>query len=333
MYLGQMTGEVKMGGYTLKGFHAVEIKKSVHQLIQTAKLTIPASAIMRNNGKKSRVHVAEKIKDGDPISVSFGYNYKNKTEFTGYIRKIDKKIPVVLEIEDAIYLFRKVNIKKTFNSSLKEVLNFLVAEVNKAGAGIVLGDNIPTITVKNFIVKDKTALWALQQLKDWYPMLSIRLIGNKLHCGMLYSAKADTKVKYAINGPQCNVVSVDQLQYNTETQTVKVVWEIKKPNGKIEKKEFGDNNAELVITRKYPGSVNDSILEAASKVEMERATYQGFKGSLVAFLFPEIEPDTIIEIIDPQFGRHGNYYIGTVVTTFDTNGGGRRKPEIDFKLR
>ena len=36
---------------------------------------------------------------------------------------------------------------------------------------------------------------------------------------------------------------------------------------------------------------------------------------------------------DPQFpGRDGNYYVGSVITTFDTNGG-RRKPELEIRVK
>ncbi|MBK7097908.1 MAG: hypothetical protein IPH58_05595 [Sphingobacteriales bacterium] len=334
MYLGTMTGEVKMGSYRLKGFHSCEIKKSVHQIIQTAVVEIPASALMHNNDKKERINVADKIKEGDAISISFGYDYKNNNEFAGFIRKIDKKIPITLTCEDAMSLFRKVSIKKTYNCSLKEVLDNLADEVNKAkNAGITVDNEVPDIPVPNFIVDNKSALWVLQQLKDWYPMISIRLNGNRLLCRMLYSAKADHKVKYAINGPRCNTVDVGQLEYITEIKSVKVVLEMTKANGKVVKMEYGDSNAEEVVTRQVKKEMSADVLKQIADCEMIKHSYTGFKGSFTTMLTPYIELDTVASIEDPQFGRNGNVYIGTVVTSFSTTGGGRRNVEIDFKLR
>ncbi|WP_346237768.1 hypothetical protein ABDK00_001660 [Niabella insulamsoli] len=334
MYLGQITGEIEMGGYRLNGFHSCEIKQSVHQIVQAAKIEIPASAIMRNNDKKEAVQVADKIKEGDPITIAFGYDYKNAIQFTGYIRRIDKSIPVVLECEDAVYLFRKTNIKKTFNSSLKEVLNFLVSEVNKVfNAGLSVVENVPVVEVKNFVVNDQSALWALQQLKDWYPMFSIRLKGNRLHAGLLYNANVEKIVKYAINGPANNTINVSELKYNTVTQTVKVIWEITKPDGTIEKKQFGDSNGELVVKKKINGIVDNETLRKMADSEITQRTYIGFKGSFETFLIPEAQPDMIAHIDDPQFNRNGNYYIGTVTKKCDTAGGIRQQLDIDFKLR
>lgn len=335
MYLGQMTGEVKLGGYTLNGFHGVDIKKSIHQIVQTCKLVLPASVLMRNNDKMERVKLADKIKEGDAVSVAFGYDYKNKTEFTGYIKSIDRKIPVEVECEDAMYLFRKTNIKKTFNADIKQVLSNICDEVKKAhGLQLKLYSKIPAIQVQNFIVSDKTALWALQQLIDWYPMLSIRLVNDTLYCGLVYSTEdVSAKVNYAISGGNNNTVSTDELKYNTEIKTAKVVWEITKEDGKVEKKQFGDSNGEIVINKKIAGKVSDDVLKKMAENEMTQQTYIGFKGSFTTFLMPCCEPGMIANIDDPQFGRKGNYYIGTVTTTFDTTGGGRRKLEIDIKLK
>lgn len=331
-----MTGTVELAGkYVLAGFHSVEIKKSVHQIVQTASLVLPASVVMHNADKKVRTKVTEHIKEGDTVQISFGYNNSNETEFKGYIKRIDRKIPVEIECEDAMYLFRRTNIKQSFSADIKQVLSNLISEVNKAhGVNLKLSGKVPAIKVANFIVKDKTALWAMQQLIDWYPMLSIRLDGDTLLCNLVYSTDDISQhVKYAINGPHCNVISADELKYETERQTAKVVWEITKPDGRIEKKQFGDSNGEIVINKKVAGQVSDEVLRQMAEHEMTAKNYVGFKGSFTTFLFPRSAPGIIASIDDPQFKRSGNYYIGTVITTFDTSGGGRRKLEIDFKLR
>jgi len=338
MYLGQITGELTIGRYKVKGFHSAEIKHSIHQVIQTAKVVLPLSFVQKNNDKMVPVKLVDKIKEGDKVAVSFGYDNKNKTEFTGYVRDINWAVPVELFLEDELYIWRRTFYSGTFNLNLKGVLNDL-ADVVKERWGIEykVYSEVPEIKVQNLVANNKSALWVLQQLIEWYPMLSIRLVdfgGEKyLYCNLKYKSPKTMKVNYAMNGSKCNTASVSELKYNIDRKTVKVIWSITKKDGTIIKKTFGDSAADIIINKKISTEISDDLLQKITDQEMTLKNYAGLRGSFTTFMEPFVEPGVIANMDDPQFHRNGNYYIGTVTTTVDTDNGIKRKLEIDFKLK
>ena len=343
MYLGQTTGEVKMAGkYTLKGFHSVEIKKSVHQIAQSAKLTLPTSAVIRNHQITERIKIADFIKEGDSISIAFGYNGANSVEFTGYIKSINYATPLEIECEDEMYLFRNTPIKASFdNLDIRNVLAKIAGEVSaKWALPYSFFDNMPQIKVQNFIANNQSAIWALQQLKDWYPMLGIYLTyinGEKtLYCGLLYQDLGKDRPKYGLSGAINNTVSAKELKYQTVAKTVKVIWKLRKPDGTMIVREIGDANAELVIKKSepIPYDIPEALLQQMSEQEKVQKNYVGYNGKFTTFLTPACDFGSIANLNDPQFpDRSGNYFIGTVTTKFGTQTGGRRELEIDFRLR
>jgi hypothetical protein len=69
MYL-KLTCKITIGGkYIVRGVNNIEIKKSVHQVIQSAKVVLPLSIVLRNNDMLQRVKIVDKIKEGDSIKI------------------------------------------------------------------------------------------------------------------------------------------------------------------------------------------------------------------------------------------------------------------------
>ena len=131
MYVRQTCNIEIAGKYRLSGLHSVEIKKSVHQIIQTANLELPLSLVYRNSQMLERIRLIDKIKEGDSIKIDLGYNGKNQTEFTGYIKRINLKQPLELELEDEMYLMRKVRFTKNFKKAqVRDVVKFILDELN-----------------------------------------------------------------------------------------------------------------------------------------------------------------------------------------------------------
>lgn len=337
MYLGRMTCDIWLADtYRLRGANGIEIKKSIHQVVQTAKVQLPLSVLFRNSEMLERIRLIDKVKEGDAIKISFGYNGNNRTEFTGYIRKINYKQPLMIECEDEMYLFRKVMINKIWNNvELKTVLTDIISEVRKAkGVSFELFDKMPQVVISNFICKGQTALWVLNKIADLYPVLAFYMtdINGKriLYAGLKYGETGKPHVKYSIGR---NTISVDNLNYNGEAEKVKVIYEIRKANGEVVKKEFGDRDAETTVNKKWIGDISDETLKLFAESELTQKTYTGYRGNIEAFIFPLVEPAMIADIDDPQFsGRDGAYFIGTVTTSFTTSGG-KRMPEIEFRVK
>lgn len=335
MYLGQMSAVVDLGTqYRLRGVHGIEIKKSVHQIVQTAKVELPLSVVIRNNNLLESIKLTDKIKEGDKITLSFGYDGNNSNEFTGFIRNINYKIPLVLECEDNMYLFRQTTINKSWKrDSLKNILNDILKIVYEAhGYQLPLLDGVPDVIIENLICNNETALWLLQVILDRYPLLAIYLTTDNnaetMYCGLRYGRNSGT-VKYMI---EQNCKEGD-LAYKKDVTPSKVILETVNEKGKLERTVYGDTHAKNTIRLKVPGVVSEIEKKKLATQELQRKTYEGYRGSLNTLLTPYIEPGMIANIGSKQFpDKAGSYYIGTVTTTFSTSAGGKRKPEIEYKV-
>lgn len=333
MFLGTTTCIIELGTqYRLRAVKEIEVKKSVHQIVQTAKVVLPLSIVMRNNNLLEHIKLTDKIKEGDTIKLSFGYDGDNRNEFNGYIRNINYKIPIELECEDNMYNFRQTNINKSWKrDTLKNILNDILKLVYQAqGYQLQLLDGVPDVIVENLPCPDQTALWLLQTILDRYPLFGIYIVNDngveKLYCGLLYGRNVG-EVNYML---ESNCKEGD-LSYKKDVTPTKVIIETVNKKGQLERSVYGDTHAKNTIKRRLPGIVSELAKKQAAQDELIRKTYEGYRGNVNAFLKPYIEPGMVANIGSKQFpDRAGRYYIGTVVTNFGTNGG-KRKPQIEFK--
>ena len=121
-----LEGKAQIGNYTFDSLHDVEITKSVEALSDTAVIKLPSRFKVRQNGQE--LFTEEALKVGDKVIISLGYQDKYAgVEFTGFVKKISPKIPLVIECEDAMWLLRRNSITKSFeNTTMKEILKEVV---------------------------------------------------------------------------------------------------------------------------------------------------------------------------------------------------------------
>lgn len=334
MYLGETTCKITIADkYVLRGVNSIEIKRSVHQLVQMAKVTLPLSVVSRNSEIYQSIKLADKIKEGNKIVLEFGYDGNNKQEFEGYVRRINEEVPLELQCEDELYLLRYCYYKESFKDvTLKKLLDFVLNGLQqKCNLKLSLYDKMPELTFKKFQINNATGIDILQELKDKYG-LSVYLTtvnGVKtLYAGLAYSLEKGT-AKYALGR---NTIGKGELKYTgAEDKKYKVkVVNFRRDGTKLEF-ETGDANGESKTLYFY-GDNDKAHLKVMAKAELEKTRTKGYKGSFETFLFPFSEPGTIASISDQQFGgRQGSYFIGTVTTSFGVQGG-RRNNEIDIKV-
>lgn len=334
MFLGTTTCRITIADkYILDGVNTIEIKRSVHQSIQTAKVLIPQTVVFRNAEMNQRIKLADQIKEGDKIVLEFGYDDNNSQEFEGYIKRINDDTPLELQCEDELYLLRYCQYKESFKDiSLKKLLEFVLNGLQqKFDLKLSLYEKMPEMSFKKFQIKDANGIEILQELKDKYG-LSVYLTtinGVKtLYAGLAYTLEQG-EVKYSLGR---NTIGKGELKYiGTEDKKYKVkIVNFNRDGTKLEF-ETGDANGESTTLYFY-GDNDKEHLKTMAKAELEKFSTKGYKGNFETFLFPYCQPGTIANISDPQFeGREGRYYVGTVTTTFGVSGG-RRKPEIDIKV-
>ncbi|HNP24615.1 MAG TPA: hypothetical protein PKM63_21920 [Panacibacter sp.] len=334
MYLGQLKAKVTIADkYVLNGVHSCEIKRSVHQIVQTAKIELPLSVVMQNYDLRKQINLSGLIKEGDSIKIEAGYDNVTRLEFEGYIKRINYTIPLSIECEDELYLFRKMNFKKSFNDApLKDIIQYIIDELKKQmGLQLEVYKGMPEFPFKNFLMKNGNGIDVLQELKDKYGLNSylISVDGVKtLYVGLMYGYKT-TNVKYVFNR---NTIATSDLKYNGfENRRYKATIKNFNPDGTTTTLETGDKDGEQTNVYWFGSHTIDELRHFA-EAQIQMFGMPGYKGSIDTFLTPYVEPGMIANLSDPQFpDRDGNHYVGTVTTTIGS-GGGRRKPEVDFKV-
>lgn len=335
MYLGAMSCKITIADkYIINGLETYEEKKTVHQIVQQAKITLPLSYVIRNNNMAETVKLIDIIQEGDAINVAYGYNGNNINNFNGYIKTINAKQPLELELEDELYLLRKIKLQKSFiKNDVKDLIKYIVDELQKqCNVRLPIYNEMPQLTITNFVMDGTNGVAALQELSDSYGIncYLAEIDGiTQLYCGLTYGLKHNY-IKYSINA---NTINVDDLKFKGgATTTFKVKFIHHNPNGIVDKIEFGDKLGTSLNDVHIYGNFTQEEVKLQAQAHLDAYKTGGYKGSFETLLLPQAQPSDIAIISDTQFkGRTGNYYIATVTKYFGT-GGGKQKIEIDFNV-
>jgi hypothetical protein len=318
---------ITIGNYQFTRCNSIEIEKSINLVSNSAKITFPASAVLKSNNEVTTIETAKAIKPGMPVAIKLAYqNVYENVEFSGYVKTLNFKIPLEIECEDAVYLLRQKNINKSWQSiTLKDLLKEIIA-----GTDIKLSSNIPEITISPYSIKNASGAFALQKIKDDYG-LSINIDSGVLYCNLAYTDKTGI-IKYIINGEQANVINADELKYRRKDD-IKLKIKAININGDNTRNEveFGDDDGELKTLFFYNIKTKEQ-LEKIARQEINKLKFDGYEGKISTFLIPPAKPGMTAELKDNRFPeREGNYYIEAVKTYFGNNGA-RREVEIGIKI-
>jgi len=320
---------ISIGKYTFLRCNEVVIEKSTALVQDTARIKLPLTAVLPvKNVPVTTIELAKTLKIGDKVNITLAYNeVYNKTEFVGYVKRINPGMPLEIECEDAIWLLRRKNIKKSWAQvTLKQVLEEIVS-----GTGIELSGNIPEMILKPYGLKDIDGAFALQKIADEYGLKVYLKPDGKLWAGLSYTENSG-KVNYCINGEESNVITANELKWRSKDDVkIKVKGvNIRKDNTRTEV-ELGDENGSL-RTLFFYNVQSKKELENLAKQELNKLKFDGYEGKITTFLIPEALPGMTANLTDEIFtDRSGSYYIESVKTTFGTSGA-RREVELGIKL-
>lgn len=317
-----LCSEIKIGSVTFKSVNDVEIKRSIYNPAATATVKVPVTAVLKQSGEApAHIETANVIKVGDRVEIRLGYDGQFNTEFTGYVKRLNYKVPLEIECEDEYYQTRRVNcVYSKKETSLKDCLNTILPGVKIA--------NCADLTLKNFVINNKPGSWVLGYLKKEYGLTVFFDIDGNLYAGKAHDVQGET-VKYQL---RYNVIKDDDLKFQL-AQDVKL--KVKaicyyKDGTKIEG-EIGEEGGETKTLYYY--DVKDAQeLKALAQEELKRYSFDGYRGKIETFLIPYALPGMVAELDDPIYQeRSGNYYIESTEVTFGT-GGARRKVELGIKV-
>lgn len=317
---------IKIGDISFRSVNEVTIKHTIFSVGDTATLKLPLSAYMRNaaTSQLEKVQTSDKFKVGDKITISLGYNGRLNTEFVGFVKRLNLKMPLEIECEDFTWPLRRVNIKQSWKkASLKEILTYVGTQ-----AGFQLLDGTPDVTITNFMANNQTALWILQQIKDTYGLTVYFTQDGKLYAGLAYTRKSG-EVKLTTGR---NVIKSDDLKWlNADEVKLKIKIISMEKNGNRLEAEIGDSDGEIRTLHFY--DVKDkSQLQELAKAEIQKYKYSGYRGSVNCFISPYAEPTMTALLNDVQFPeRSGSYFIESTEVKYGLQGA-RRKVTLGIKL-
>jgi hypothetical protein len=307
------------------------------------------------------------IMRGDKIIISLGYEYEvspgvfrvvmggeDNTPiapiFTGYITSINNRIPLELEFEDNTWKLKQIQApNKTFKASqytLESMMKELLIGTGFSFQDTINGNKLST-TFGDFTTQNESIAEVLARLQKDFRFES-NFKGNKLRTGMfvyypegrrthnfkfqhniisddlVYKRKDDVKVGVEVHTTQ--LVPVDKKNkddyfgyyYKNELRIVQV----------DQKPTAFDGEIRTINMMKLPiDKIKDYI-----KTQLNRLTYEGWRGSFTTFGLPMVQHGDIVNLIDnvlPE--RNGRYMVKSVDTSFGVNGF-RQEIGLDIKV-
>lgn len=318
-----LESKVEIGSYIFNQVNEIEITKSVEELSDKAVIKLPTRFKVRQNGEQKFTEDA--IKVGDKVTITLGYEGKySGVEFTGFVKKISPKIPLEIHCEDALWVLRRKNITRSWEkTTMKEILTEVVKDTP-----VQLADNIPSVNLDKWIIKNANGAQVLESLKKDLLMTAFINDEGKLYCGLQQLTNVGQTVVYDLN---YNLVENNLEFKSKEERKIKIKYTYIDKENKRKSIEVGDPDGEQ---RTYHTSVisDTKKLEEMANAEIEKLKYDGFEGDVTSFLIPYATRGMKAKLLDNEHpNREGNYFIKKVVTTFGT-GGARRKITIGNKL-
>jgi hypothetical protein len=332
-----LRSDISIGDLRFEGVQNVVIKRSVHSLIETAIIEVPAMAYMQDMGRTTpkKIVTATQIVTGSEVRIQLGYNGEMRTEFEGYVVSCRPGTPLQIICEGSSYLLRinvpgvhlgKTTVKEliksavsrtTGNKAIKVTCAVDMDVVNTSSASAIGMDIISELirATKNnlccFFIKPYE-LWCGLLYSDYTSGITIsndENIGYRIGYNTL---KENTLAEHVGNGKTATV------EYKRKTSTGDVLTG-------VSVNRWGGVTKETAILNQILQEKN--LAELADEKAI-RNNYKGYEGDFTAFLQPYAAPGGSVKIVNNNMPEmDGVYLIESTEVTFGINGA-RRKIEL-----
>jgi hypothetical protein len=324
-----LTSDITIGNYTQVKPHKVSWKTSVNSFTDTCTIELPRITYLKTvktvtediqepNQRKEYV-----FKEDDKINVLLGYDGNNAKRFEGFIKRVNMGMPVQIECEGYSYLLYDVMFNKSYSTvTVKQLLT----DVCK-GTEIALSNEIPNIPLTNVRFKNATGIQVLEWLQKEVH-LAVYFNFNELYAGTQFGLKQDT-VKFRLGW---NTVKEDALKKRFVDKNVRIVIQEKSEKGDVKRTKSDVQKYSADKALKIKAGIPADLLKQIANRLQTKSNYNGYEGSITAFLEPAVNKGMIAAITDRQYPeREGNYFVESVSGDFSTSGG-RQEIELGFTL-
>ncbi len=313
----RLTARIEIKGdrsWTFSFVHAVEITRDMEKLTTTARITMP---------KKVKWDGAAEIpvKRGDSVAIYLGYDGDLQSAFSGYVREVGFKTPVVIECEDEMFRLKQMpTVKKTYRSVNLETLlkdQGLTCRINVMGEQSLGAYRVTADTVASLLGKlSEQGIRSFFRYEDGEPVL---------YAGVLFERETSPSQVFKTG---LNIISDQSLnQQKADTMRLRVKAVSLMPDNRKIKVEVGDADGEHRTLHTYNKS--ESELKAWAEQEVKRLKRDGLTGSFTTFGFKLVDTlDAVGLVIDGV--RMGVYQVRKNVIKY---GDGGFRQEITLGLR
>ena len=286
--------------------HNIEIESTWKKLTDTCKIQLPRRIAVLNGD------INEIIKRGSKVQIWLGYNGNLKLNYTGYIARLDARIPFTIECEDEMWKLKQSTFSKTWrNATVTEIVSliwqgktniteFAIGEyrINKASGAAVLEDLQKNYNVYSYFTYVNNE-----------PVLNVTLGGYD------FKKKSDRH----IYNMMVNVANNELIYRRKEENKIRIVATSTGKGGVVIQTEIGDPDGETINLEKR--NMREDQLKEFAASELNRLQYDGYKGTITAFGEPLAKHNDIAVIVDPEYPeREGAYLIDAVKVSFGTSG-------------
>lgn len=310
----KLTAKVQIGSYLFHYVNDIEVSSSWEQLTDTCKITLP-----RRIGDSYK-NISQLIKRGDVVKVSVGYDNNNISIFEGYVLNVGAKTPLEITCEDAMFLLKKGEIRKTYHTATTErIVKDIIGDKVKYKV-------VANATLGNFRIDNATPAQVLEYLRSRYFIKSWFRQGT-LYVGLAYNAALQREHRFAFFD---NIIE-DSLEFRSKDD-IKIALKgiIVTPDNKRIEVPAGDKDGEQRTFFYY--NKDKAFVKNQLEKELERLRYDGFKGNFTTIGTPEVRHGDIILLSDKRYPeRTGKYLVKKVVTRYSHSTGLRQVIELESK--
>jgi hypothetical protein len=319
-----MTSDIQVGKYRVKP-NAVKWRTSVLSIVETCTISLPRAAYMRYNLPATEDNTGEArnkllFNEGDKVSVSLGYDGKNKPRFAGYVKRINQGDRLELECEGYSYLLPKAFNKSYAKTTVRDILLDLTA-----GTAIRIAEQTADVAVTNVRFKNASGLQVLEWMQREL-LLAVYFDFDKIYAGTLYGWRKDA-VKLRLGW---NTVNDKDFKKRVTDKNVLIQLVEKDSKARVKKIKSDEKKYSQIKEVKIKAGLQESLLKDIANDRQKRENYRGYEGSVTCFLEPKFEKSNVADIEDrllPE--RSGRFFVETVDGSFDANGG-RQKITLNY---
>ena len=322
----RLDSEITLSEQVFKFCHEVSIVSSYDNLLDSGKVIIPKRIRYVNQQGQSVPNITQGpnalFKAGDKVNIKVGYNAKISQVFTGYIKAVRTKFPLLFEIEDEVYKLKQNRLNLSVNNpKLSALLKLIIPE------GIAYQVTAEQ-NLGKFRIKNASSAEILDELRKKHGIYSFFRNGI-LYVGLSVNTSLQTVHRFEFNTP--TLINGDSLKFIDESERkIKVICKSIDDNNNTLEATAGDVDGETRTL--YFNNYNLTDLQSTANRLKDGLKYSGYEGHFLTFVSPLVNHGDIVELINKTIPEQsGGYLVTQVVTTFGYNTGGRQKIYIKQK--